>query len=335
MTIRVPNELLVRDPAVLAPQAGLVYLPDDEPGVTRRRRGSGFTYVDAFGATVTGPARARIEAIAIPPAWDSVWISPDPTGYLQAAGVDDAGRKQYRYHDEFRAFCDARKFARLPYFRRAVVKLRAATDVALDEPLGTRAHAVAAAVRLIDTCLLRVGNHQSAANGHYGATTLTVDHVIDHGHLTLDYVGKSGKTHSVVVEDDDLSDILVELAHDADNELFWFDDPEAGERRRAEATDINRFIVHHAGGAFSAKDFRTWGGSAIALQGRAEGERPLEAIDHAAHELGNTRSVARSSYIHPSVLAADDDTIAEIWRTSRSSKWLSRSENALGKLIDD
>ncbi|MEJ7801593.1 MAG: hypothetical protein WKF60_13800, partial [Ilumatobacter sp.] len=220
MTVRVPNELLLRDPAVLAPRAGLVYLPDDEPGITRRRRGSGFSYVDAFGETVTGRERERIAALAIPPAWKSVWISPEPSSYLQAAGVDDAGRKQYRYHDEFRAFCEARKFARLPYFCRAVVKLRVATDAALDEPLGTRAHAVAAAVRLIDACLLRVGNHQSAENGHYGATTLTVDHVVDHGHLAVEYVGKSGKTHTVVVEDDDLSDILVELAHDADDEAI-------------------------------------------------------------------------------------------------------------------
>lgn len=334
MTVRVPKELLLRDPAVLAPRAGLLYLPDDQPGITRRRRGTGFSYTNARGSGVAGRGRERIQALAIPPAWESVWISPEPSSYLQASGLDAAGRKQYRYHDDFRAFCDARKFARLPYFRRAVVKLRAATDEALDEPLGSRAHAVAAAVRLIDACLLRVGNDQSADNGHYGATTLTIDHVIDDGHLTLDYVGKSGKTHTVVVEDDDLADILVELATDADDELFWFDDPETGRRRRAEATDINRFIVRHAGEAFSAKDFRTWGGSAIALQGRAEGERLLEAVDHAAHELGNTRTVARSSYIHPRVLDADDDAIAAAWRAARSSKWLSRAESALGKLID-
>jgi len=334
MAVRVPAELLLRDPAVIAPQAGLRYLPDDQPGITRRRRGVGFSYVDASGATVTARERARIEALAIPPAWVSVWISPARSGYLQASGVDDAGRKQYRYHDDFRAHCDARKFARLPYFRRAVVQVREATEDALDQPLGTRAHAVAAAVRLIDSCLLRVGNHQSATNGHYGATTLTVDHIVDDGFLALDYIGKSGKTRSIVVEDDDLSDILIELAHDADDELFWFDDPETGERRRASASDINRFIVQHAGAAFSAKDFRTWGGSAVALQGRAEGERLLDAVDHAAAELGNTRAVARSSYIHPAVLDADDDEVGAAWRSSRSSRWLSRAESALGKLID-
>lgn len=334
MAVRVPEELLLRDPSVIAPAAGLRYVPDDRPGITRRRRGAGFSYVDAFGASVSGRTRSQIEALAIPPAWESVWISPHRSGYLQASGFDEAGRKQYRYHDDFRAHCEARKFARLPYFSRAIVQLRTATEAALDEPLGTRVHAVAAAVRLIDTCLLRVGNDESAVNGHYGATTLTVDHVVDDGYVALDYVGKSGKTRSIVVEDDDLSDILLELAHDADNELFWFDDPETGERRRAGATDINRFIVHHAGEAFSAKDFRTWGGSAIAVQGRAEGERILEAVDHAAHELGNTRAVARSSYIHPRVLDAEDDEIDAAWRASRSSKWLSRAESALGKLIN-
>ncbi len=333
MTVRVPADLMLRDPAVIAPQAGLRYLPDDQPGITRRRRGGGFSYVGASGATVKARERTRIEALAIPPAWGSVWISPARSGYLQASGVDDAGRKQYRYHDDFRAHCDARKFARLAYFRRAIVQVRVATEDALGQPLGTRAHAVAAAVRLIDTCMLRVGNDQSATNGHYGATTLTVDHIVDDGFLALDYIGKSGKTHSVVVEDDDLSDILIELAHDADDELFWFDDPETGERRRASASDINRFIVQHAGAAFSAKDFRTWGGSAVALQGRAEGERLLDAVDHAAAELGNTRAVARSSYIHPAVLDADDDEVGAVWRSSRSSRWLSRAESALGKLI--
>ncbi|WP_206537706.1 DNA topoisomerase IB [Ilumatobacter nonamiensis] len=333
--MRVPPELLESDPAVLAPEAGLVHVGDDEPGIGRRRRGTGFSYHDAFGEPVGDAERERIEALAVPPAWTDVWISPDPSGYLQASGIDDAGRKQYRYHDDFRAYCDDRKFARLSYFARAIVVIRKATQQALAEPVGSRNHAIAAAVALIDRCLLRVGNDGSAANGHYGATTLTVEHVIDDDVMTLDYRAKSGQERTILIEDEDLVEVLTELAADADDELFWFDDGPNGERRRATASDVNDFIVEHAGSAFTAKDFRTWGASSVVVESRAEGARDLDAIDEAAKQLGNTRAVARSSYIHPAVLEADQDTIDDAWGASRRSKWLDRSESALAKLLAD
>lgn len=333
MALRVPSELLERDPSVLAPAAGLVHLADDEPGLGRRRHGSGFSYHDAAGNDVGATDRERIEALAIPPAWTDVWISPDPRGYLAASGIDDAGRKQYRYHDEFRAFCDDRKFDRLRYFSRAIVVIRKATERALREPVGRRDHAVAAAVALIDRCLLRVGNEGSAANGHHGATTLTVEHVIDDGVMSLDYTAKSGKERTIMIDDDDLVDVLGELAAGADDELFWFDDGPDAERRRASATDVNRFIIEHVGPAFTAKDFRTWGASSIVVAERAIGARPLDAIDEAAEELGNTRAVARSSYVHPVALEADDDTVRAAWNASRSSRWRGRSESALAKLL--
>lgn len=333
MAIAVPPDLTERDAEVLARAAGLVYLPDTEPGIERVRRGKGFSYVDPFGKPVRGAERERIEALAIPPAWTNVWISPDERSYLQAAGFDDAGRKQHRYHEEFRAFSDDRKFARLPYFGRALPLIRKATQHALaEQPVGAREHAVAAAVRLIDTCLLRVGNERSAANGHHGATTLTIEHVIDDDTLELDYIAKSGKTQTVVVEDDELAEILIALAEDADDELFWFED-DHGERRRATANDINAFIVEHAGPAFSAKDFRTWGGSKTALEARADGAEVLEAVDAAADALGNTRAVARSSYVHPLVLDAEDDVIQQAWKQSRASKWADRADRALCRLL--
>jgi len=334
MTVRVPTDLIEHDPAVLAPAAGLVHLADEMPGLGRRRRGAGFSYHDAAGDAIGTRERARIEELAIPPAWTDVWISPDPRGYLQASGIDAAGRKQYRYHEDYRAFCDDRKFARLRYFGRGIVAVRRAVLQALDEPIGSRDHAVAAAVALIDRCLLRVGNDGSAANGHYGATTLTVEHVVGHDSMTLEYTAKSGKERAIVVDDDDLVDVLAELAADADDELFWFDDDEHGGRRRASASDVNRFIVEHAGPAFTAKDFRTWGASSLVLENLATGVRLLDAIDDAAEELGNTRAVARSSYVHPAVVGADQDTIHEVWQASRRSKWLDRSESALAKLLD-
>lgn len=335
MTVRVPSALLERSPQILAPIAGLEYITDDTPGIVRQRRGKGFTYrrqTPTTRSTVSDRERQRLEALAVPPAWIDVWMSPSSNGYLQASGYDDAGRKQYRYHDDFRALCERRKFDRLPYFAKALVKIRKAVHESVSEPVGSRAHAAGAAVGLIDTCLLRVGNDVSAASGHYGATTLTVDHVVDDGFLVLEYVAKSGKTRTVTVEDDDLADILVELAHGADNELFWFTD-DSGDRRRATASDINRFIVNHVGPAFSAKDFRTWGGSRKALQARSTGAALLDAIDAAADELGNTRAVARNSYIHPAVLEAPDTTIKKLWASSRSSNWMDRSDRTLAKLL--
>ena len=334
MTVRVPKELVERDPEILAPAAGLTYLSDDEPGIGRRRRGEGFSYTDAFGESVSDDERERIESLAIPPAWEDVWISPDASSYLQASGTDDAGRKQYRYHDGFREFCERRKFERLSYFGRAIVEIRKAVDDALEKPVGDRDHAVAAAIRLIDVSLLRVGNRGSAEKGHYGATTLTIDHVSDDEHVQLEYTAKSGKERTIVIVDEELADILTELAADSDDQLFWFDDAD-GEPRRATASDINDFIAEHGGHAFSARDFRTWGGSRSALEARAEGEAVLAAVDCAAEELGNTRAVARSSYIHPVVLDSDDEAIADAWAGSRSSKWLDRSESALVKLLDD
>lgn len=337
MTVRVPEELVERDPAALAPLIDLAYVPDDEPGYGRRRGGERFVYVDAFGGAVDAAETDRIDALAIPPSWEDVWICPRADGYLQAIGFDEARRKQYRYHEEFRNFAEQRKFDRLVYFGRAIVKIRKAAAHALTQPVGHRDHAIAAAVTLIDRELLRVGNHESAQRGHYGATTLTVDHVSGDGDsgdvVALEYTAKSGLERTVVVEDDELAGVLAELADDADDELFWFDDGPDCERRRATAGDINRFIVDHAGPAFSAKDFRTWGGSRAAFQARAEGERILDAIDAAADELGNTRAVARSSYVHPMIEEVEQSKVDELWARSRSSRWLDRSESALIKLL--
>lgn len=340
MTVRVPRALTIKDPGVVAEAAGLTHVPDTVPGIRRRQHRDGFRYRRPDEHPPSLSDLERIETLAVPPAWTDVWISPSPDGYLQATGVDDAGRKQYRYHEDFRSFCDRQKFDRLLYFGRALTLIRKATERSLEQPLGSRHHAIAAAVRLIDQHLLRVGNTGSATNGHHGATTLTVAHLVedrsddggDPGFVTLDYTAKSGQHRQIVVEDDDLADVLTTLAEDADDELFWFDDGPHG-RRRADAADINRFIVEHAGPAFSAKDFRTWGGSRSAIHARAQGHDLLDAVDQAAADLGNTRAVARNSYIHPAVVAADQSVIDEAWRRSRSSRWLDRAESALVKVM--
>jgi len=333
--VRVPLELRVRDPEVLAPQAGLGYIPDSEDGIRRVRSGTGFRYLNVDGSPVSGTTQHRLDALAVPPAWQDVWLCPTERGFLQATGRDDAGRKQYRYHDDYRRLRDQQKFDRLRYFPRALPQIRSATDEWLGGVAGDREYAVAAAVRMIDVGLMRVGNTDSAANGHHGATTLHSDHLdfdADDEYAELNYVAKSGKVRTVVVEDDRLLDVLLDLAAPDTDRLFWFTDDDGSECQVSSAV-INRTIAELVGPAFTAKDFRTWGGSSAALAARADGAPILEAVDLAAAALGNTRAVARSSYVHPAVLDAGDETITRIWKCSRSSTRLTRADSALAKLL--
>lgn len=335
MTVRVPTRLVTRDPEQLAPEVGLVCVSDSEPGITRHRRGRGFAYRDASGSFVRPPDRDRLAGLVVPPAWTDVWMCPTEQGHLQATGRDLAHRKQYRYHDDFRALCEQRKFERLRYFPRALRRLRAQVEKDLQRQPGDRRHAVAAALRLIDEGLVRVGNEVSAQNGHHGATTLHVDHVDtepDEGYVLLQYRGKSGAPRTVVIEDDRLGSALTDLAEGGHDELFWFCD-EDGERRSIDATDVNTTIVETVGPAFSAKDFRTWGGSRAALEARVAGGDAVDAADAASEALGNTRHVARSSYIHPAVLDANREEVEAVWSRSRSSHWFRRGDSALAKLL--
>lgn len=332
--VRVPSELCVRDPEVLAPAAGLRVVFDEDPGVARKRWGRGFRYLGPDGKPVAKPERERLERLAVPPAWENVWMCPTSDGYLQATGRDDAERKQYRYHDAYRAFRDRQKFDRMRYFPKALRRIRIAVEEGLAGEVGTKDYAVAGALRLIDVGLVRTGNEESAQSDRRGATTLSADHVDlsdDEPYIRIEYTAKSGKTRSIVVEDDLLATVLAELA-DADQErLFWFE--QDGESVRVTASHVNAAIAEIAGPAFSAKDFRTWGGSREALIYRASGGGVIEAVDAAAEVLGNTRAVARSSYVHPLVLQAEDSEIEESWRRSRNSARGSRGDNALARLL--
>lgn len=358
MAVRIPKALLEDDPAVLAPQVGLINLTDETPGWTRRVCGRGFTYRDVEGATLGGQRRARLEALVIPPAWRDVWVCPDETGYLQVTGIDDAGRKQYRYHPDYVSLMDRRKFERMVHFPRALGGVRAAIAVELTQPVGSRRAAVATAAALIDRHLLRVGNEDSADDGRYGVTTLLVDHLDDRrddeaeadastedgddahnppGVASLDYRSKSGQRRQVVL-DDDLADLVGRFAADSEDErLLWFvedDDAIVGDGpRHVSPAAVNDFVRLHAGHGFSTKDFRTWGGSAAALEARVDGADEVEAVDAAADALGNTRAVARSSYVHPRVLEADVAELRSAWVASRASAVRRRSEGALARLL--
>lgn len=336
--IRVPKRFRIRDSEQLAAHAGLRHLTDDEPGVRRRRQGTGFSYVDATGAVLGGSDRRRLEALAIPPAWDEVWMAPSPDSHLLATGRDGEGRKQYRYHDDFVALTRRLKFARLAYFGRALRRLRPAIDSELSSGKpGTASFALASATRILDVGLLRVGNDlYRRSSGAQGATTLTAADVDDlattSGELSISFVGKGGVNREIAIDDPTLTTAIDELMDLPEQALFAYLDN--GTAASITSTDLNTYIADIIGPAFTAKDFRTWGGTVATAEALVNGERAVDAYDEAAEALGNTRAVARDSYVAPAIPeAAENEHLLEAYRRSRSGRWLSRVESTVEKVL--
>jgi len=291
------------------------------PGIARVRRGRGFAYVDADGRRVTDEATVdRIRALAIPPAWREVWICADPRGHIQATGIDAAGRKQYRYHDDWRRRRDQAKFDAMVAFARALPALRrrVARDLADVEDgasgLG-EARVLACAVRLLDVGLFRIGGEDYAArNETYGLTTLRKAHVrVERDGLLFDFPAKHGVRRVQRVGDPDVRPVIAALKRrrGGGEELLAF--RRAGRWTDVKAEDVNAYLKEAAGGDFTAKDFRTWNATAlcaVALAVRASqatsrtSRRRLvkAAIDEVAIFLGNTPAVARGSYVDPRVI---------------------------------
>lgn len=322
----------------LAKAAGLVRLPADAPGISRRRCGRGFTYRSARGTPLGSAERDRVEGLAIPPAWTEVWIAPDPESHVLATGLDDAGRKQYLYHPRWREAADQLKFERLPSFGRELIGLRkrVVRDLRSDDE---RSAHCAALLRLIDLSLIRAGSRCYAnENGTFGATTLLASHVEVKGstvHLT--FPGKGGNELELSVTDRLLAGHLRRLVATLDDDSHLFVD---GEGRPVDREDVNEYIAETAG-TFTVKDFRTWGATcAVAglLAAPAKGDEPdacvRAAIEQTAEALGNTPAVCRSSYVAPAVVEAHlDGTLAAAWRASRTSRWMSRSERATQRVL--
>jgi DNA topoisomerase I len=286
------------------------------PGITRRRRGKGFEYLDEEGRRITDPeVLARIRELAIPPAWEDVWICPYPMGHLQATGIDAAGRKQYRYHDRWRERRDREKFEEMLDFGRALpgLRKRVEADLALDGM--PRERAMACAVRLLDRGFFRIGSEDYAEeNETYGVATMKKRHVtVDGDKVTFDYETKGGQRRLQVIGDPAVAEVvrLLKRRRGGGEELLAYKD---GRRWvDVKSADINEYVKEITGGDFSAKDFRTWSGTvlaavALAVAGPAArgsktgGKRAkTRAIKEVARYLGNTPAVARSSYIDPRV----------------------------------
>jgi len=322
-----------------ARSVGLRWLSDAGPGIAREPAGDGFRYRDARGRLIRDAATlARIRKLAIPPAWQQVWISPHANGHLQATGRDARGRKQYRYHADWMAGRGQTKFDGLLRFGAVLPRLRRRVQRALAGPgEPTRERVLATLVRLLDITWLRIGNSAYAReNGSFGLSTLRNRHAGVKGDaIQLSFVGKSGVRHSVSINDRRVARIVRRCRELPGQELFRYVD-EQGESHALDSADVNAWLAQAAGLRVTAKDFRTWHGSVLALQltlqacaDGAEPCRPQQVLAAVARRLGNTPAVCRKAYIHPRVLALGESLGDEAARRAlRQQRWTAPATRA-------
>jgi DNA topoisomerase-1 len=299
-----------------AEEAGLRYINDDRPGYTRTRKGDDLQYFDTEGKRITDEQRLlRIKRLAIPPAWRDVWISPSPIGHIQATGRDARRRKQYRYHDQWRELRDENKFGRLAEFAEALPKIRRRVAQDMRLPGLPRKKVLATVVRLLERTFIRIGNEEYArANKSFGLTTIKNRHVTVRGaRLRFRFRGKSGRQHQVDITDRRIAKIVSECQELSGQDLFQYvgDD---GEVRNVTSQDVNDYLREITNENFTAKDFRTWGGTVLAAiglnaQGGFETKKQAKAnikttISAVAHFLGNTPTICRKCYVHPALVEA-------------------------------
>jgi len=325
------------------PDPALVYTDPDDPGITRRRVGRGWAYFAPDGARITDRAEIdRLNAVAMPPAYGECWFCPAAEGHIQAIGYDGRGRRQYRYHPDFRAMQEAGKYAGCADFGRALPSIRRRVEADLARRGTDRRTAVAAIVRLLDLGHVRIGNEAYAkANGSYGATTLRDRHARVKGHtLHLSYRGKSGRMQKLAIADRRLA-VVVRRCQDLPGQrLFQYLDEEGG-RHPVSSTDVNDYIRASTGGEFTAKHFRTWGASVIAFRAIVEaGEAGIDLqrmLAPVADALGNTPAISRKSYVHPALVdwAKGGGLRGEPrLRLPRATRWLDPAERGLIAFLD-
>lgn len=319
MAERSPSDLAAEPAPAIAKQAGLRYVNDAKPGITRESAKEGFNYFKSDGSAVSDEDDLRrIRAIAIPPAWTQVWISPWANGHIQATGRDARGRKQYRYHTRWREVRDDAKYERVIGFAKALPAIRKEVDAALKLPGLPREKVLATVVYLLGATMMRIGNEEYAReNKSFGLTTLRNRHVsVDGSEVEFKFRGKSGVQHRISVQDRRLANIVKRLRDLPGQELFTYVDEE-GETRSIDSSDVNEWLRQITGEDYTAKDFRTWSGTLLAAMALQEFERVdsqaqakrnvVQAIEAVAQRLGNTPAVCRKCYIHPGVLEAYAD----------------------------
>jgi len=300
--------------ALEAREAGLRYSSDAKPGIRRQRRGENFIYRHPSSRRVKDQATlVRLKRLAIPPAWTEVWISPHENGHIQATGRDARGRKQYRYHEDWRLQRDENKFAHMSSFARALPRIRRRVKRDLQRRGMPRDKVLATVVRLLEATLIRVGNDEYARqNDSYGLTTMRNRHAeINGSKIRFSFRGKSARKHEISVRDPLLARIVRRCQEIPGQELFAYED-EDGRPRDVTSQDVNAYLRTITKADFTAKDFRTWAGTMLAAIALREFEKVshqaqakkniVAAIEAVAQMLGNTPAVCRKCYIHPGVL---------------------------------
>jgi DNA topoisomerase I len=305
---------LYSDNKTCAKLVGLEYIEGETDGITRLKHGKGFRYQHGDSRAVSADLKQRIAELVIPPAWQEVWICPAHNGHVLATGIDEKGRKQYIYHPKWRTLRDLIKFYRMIVFASAIPKIRKRIDANLAKRTLSEETVLAAMLWILDNSYIRIGNDvYFNENESVGLTTLTDENiVIAKDVVTLNFIGKSGKQQQITFENARIARLLDNLRQVRGARLFRYKDEE-GAWHPIDSTAINRYLHDLSGAAISAKDFRTWGGTLTAFlhlikaHESDKNKKPdkviIEAIDSAAAILGNTRSVARSSYVHPHILA--------------------------------
>ena len=317
----------------------LRYIGSFEKGYTRRRDGEAWAYFDPDGKRVrTKSVVSRLNSLALPPAYEDAWYCPFPNGHIQAVGFDAKGRRQYRYHPDFSARKDADKYARvldfaakLPAIRKQIEKDLRRRDMSVDR-------VVAGVIRLLDIGKIRVGNVQYARdNNSFGATTLRNRHAkVKGAKVVLEYVGKSGKLQRISIEDRRLSTIIKQC-HDLPGQALFQYIGDDGGLRPVTSSDVNDYLKQHAG-EFTAKDFRTWGASAIAFGALVRAGETItlkEMLVEVSAKLGNTPAIARKSYVHPAIIEAVQAGAAKrgVIKLPRATPYLDPEERGLIKFL--
>lgn len=320
----------------------LIYVDDSLPGITRKRSGKGWAFCDAKGKRITDPEeRMRLNAIALPPAYRDAWFCPAANGHILATGIDDRGRKQYRYHPDFRAARESEKFGGCVCFGKLLPLVRKRVEEDLAGTALTRERIVASVVRLLDLGAIRVGNEQySKENKSYGATTLRQKHAEVTGKtLKLRFKAKSGVLRELSLTDGHLARLVRRMQDLPGQNLFQYVDAEQ-EYHPVTSGDVNDYLADTMGERFTAKSFRTWHASVLAFDvlAHAQGQVGIRALtEQVAEHLGNTPAVTRKSYIHPALfeLAERQAKWREGLKLPRPTRWLSREERGLIALLEN
>jgi DNA topoisomerase-1 len=339
---------LYDDNKACAQMVGLSYVESEDGGISRLKQGRGFSYARGDKKIVDKGLKQRIADLVIPPAWQDVWIAPYDKAHVLATGTDGRGRKQYIYHPKWRTLRDLIKFYRMTLFAKALPKIRDTIETDLRRPTLDREKVLGVMLWLLDNTYIRVGNDvYLTENESVGLTTLSDKNLVVAGSvITLSFVGKSGKEQQITFDDTRIARIIRQLSEQRGSRLFRY--KSGGNYRDIAASDLNQYLQETIGLMVSAKDFRTWGGTLMAFNHLVEtlqkSKQPkpeqvvVQAVDAAANVLGNTRTVARSSYVHPHILQSyareNFENYYEKARALSARKGLDKRETELASVLE-